>query len=222
MATSTQNLPAVPQSDKPLNQTQLKNLQQLVAGDFEDLRTHILTDIDNRKSRRLQEVAAEYEDTTPVEKARQKLIDAQRKAEDAVNKAINDALKDPKVQVAPGYSVFGGIKLALDAIRLAGRKEALDGVEKASVRLKNTAIRILNAQERQVQRQVLLQGITAVGAQELIRDLPQREDIVALVELELSMGEGSDDIAALMPTSKPERQPAKKVTKKATTARKKS
>ena len=57
-STSTAVAPVEP---KPLNQTQLKNLQALVDGDFSDLRGSALNDLQQRLSRRKEEITRKYE-----------------------------------------------------------------------------------------------------------------------------------------------------------------
>lgn len=206
---------AVPNPDaKPLNATQLKTLERLVASDFEDLREQVKVEIDNRLSRR--------RDTIQARKAQ---IEAQFGDDDALDDAIagiTEMVRDFQDQVTarltalkakgiiPASDRNGGpstiIAIEDKGYRLVqtGREEAIAKVDEelqkvntAAARLSSTAYRVIGRNERAALRQVLLQGVTTVGAAELVNDLPSADDI--MVELQAELAKQSEDLDLLDP-----------------------
>jgi hypothetical protein len=152
-----------------------------------------------------------------LEAAQQKLTDLARKHNEKLTKlaqqledeatALLAKLKDDGIvptldrnyrQPQRPYSVTAGTAQAsILLLQIVGKDEAINRVNTAANRLRDTAVRVLNREQRSIQRQVLLQGITAFSAHTLIQDLPKAEDIIVLVQQELQMT-SEDDIAELI------------------------
>lgn len=183
--------------EKPLNQSQLKNLKELVGGDFYDLRVTLETEVDNRLSRKEEAINTRYDEQADLGKARQKLVDEARKAEDKL-RALVDKFKEQGIEVREDrYTKLVAVSVQTEFLTQTGRAKELQAARRAAERMKNHIARVLSREERGIQRMVLLQGIGATGALELIRDLPAPEDILAMVAAELQ-ATASDDLKTLM------------------------
>ena len=181
--------------EKPLNQTQLKNLRELVNGDFRDLQEEVAAEIDRRYRAKVAEIEEEYAKTADLDKARDKARDEVRKAEDKLVAALEKILNNPSLTLESRYgeskSVAGSVEVSFDADRIKqkGKDEAIKKADQAKHALEMAARRVMNREQRAVDRQCLLQGISAYGAHELIRDLPEAADILPLVSAEMQMKE---------------------------------
>lgn len=196
-------------TDKPLSATQTKNLERLVDNDFVDLREKVELSLSTRRSEKLSEITAKY---AGIEK---KIPEAAQAVEEFVN-SFNQELRDraidfveqlkrdyPELQF-PTTVINGSITSSIRgrgeaAVTAAGQAAEEDAVQTAFERLRTTAATLINAEHRKVQRAIILQGISIMGAQELVRDLPATDDIWTLVESELQVSR-SDDLKSLMPT----------------------
>lgn len=181
--TSPDRVPAVA-GGKPLNQTQLKNLEKLVMGDFNDLREQVNVEVDNRLSRKLEAVRSQYGDDGALRQARADLVALQRRMQDELE-AFLQGLKARGIAPWSHHQEVAGVRAAPETLRLEGLQQAERQLADAAFRLKATASRILAGAERKVLRAVLLQGITDVSAVELINDMPEADDIITLVKAEL-------------------------------------
>lgn len=182
--------------EKPLNQTQLKNLRELVQGDFHDLEQEVMSEIDRRHRAKVAEIEDQFRQTADLDKAREKARDEVRKAEDRLRTALEKILDNESLALAPDRY---GNNDTLDAhltvtfnpskIQQKGRDEAIQKANEAKYALEMAAKRVMNREQRAIDRQCLLQGISAHGAHELIRDLPEASDILPLVSAEMQMKE---------------------------------
>lgn len=181
---------------KPLNQTQLKNLQALVDADFKDLSSEIFNEIDQRTSRKIEDIRTKFADQDSLvykiqDEASAILREYEQKANDAVRKL---AEKHKATFVAP----INGLALRPNAIILANdRDKQIQRVQSASQRLRAQAAVILGREQRKIARAVLLQGITAQSAVSLIDQLPNVASIMEAVKAETAATNG-DDIATLL------------------------
>lgn len=183
--------------EKPLNQSQLKNLKELVGGDFTDLRITLDTEVDNRLSKKEEAINAKFDKEADLGKAQQKLKDEARKAEDKL-RALVEKFKEQGIEVATNrYHSVVEVSVQPEYLTQTGREKELRAAKDAAYRMKNHIIRVLSREERAIQRMVLLQGIGATGALELVRDLPEPADILTMVAAELQAS-ASDDLKTLM------------------------
>lgn len=197
--------------EKPLNQTQLKNLRELVSGDFEELRAKVTRDIDKRLGKKKEEIEEKYKDVANLEEAREKLIQAKREAEDALREVVSEITRDGKL----AFLTHSGTPVAVpfdvevnhEALRQVGKKDELNRAENAARELKTAAIRIISREERSIQRLCLLQAITSSAATTIINDLPKPEDVMPLVGAEL-MAESENEMMLLMSEDEVERSRA--------------
>lgn len=187
--------------EKPLNQTQLKNLRELVAGDFSELKGKVARDIDKRLKRKLDEIEEKYKDVANLEEARERLVNAQRQAEDALRKVVNKVTEDGKL----AFVSVGGNPIAtpfdvdvnVDRLRQVGKNEEVNKAKGAAQELKQAAFRVIDREERDIQRLCLLQAITSSAATTIINDLPKPEDVMPLIGAEL-MAESEEEMIELM------------------------
>lgn len=191
------------EQEKPLNQTQLKNLRELVDGDFGDLQQEVVDEIDRRLRTRLEQIDEQFRANADLEKARKVLRDdVARTKERLVNKVAKqtekngiELLSNSGRSIAPEEIVQ--VSIETNRLKQKGRDEARNKAQEAADTLKQTARRVIAREQRQVDRQCLLQGISATGAHELIRDLPEAADILPLVSAEMATKE-SDAMSELM------------------------
>lgn len=181
---------------KPLNQTQLKNLQALVDADFKDLSSEIFNEIDQRTSRKIEDIRTKFADQDSLvykiqDEANAILREYEQKANEAVRKL---AEKHKATYVSP----INGLALRPNSIVLANdRDKQIQRVQSASQRLRAQAAVILGREQRKIARAVLLQGITAQSAVSLIDQLPNVASIMEAVKAETAATNG-DDIATLL------------------------
>lgn len=185
--------------ERPLNQTQLKNLERLVVGDFTDLKATVTAEIETRLNKRLQAIEVQYANEDGLNKARTKLIELGRKMEDQL-RAHHAKLVSEGFSLGPKADRYGNristasiaVSTGADGLQVAGKSEALSRAKAAAQRLQNSATRVLASNERKVLRLVLLQGISAQAALELINDLPEADDILSLVQQEMEANQSED------------------------------
>lgn len=168
---------------KPMNQTQLKNLQKLVEGDFMDLMMKVRNDIERRKTERIREINEKYNDEKAVIAAQAKLRSAIEKARSQLQ-AVVDGLRE-KGFTTTGQAVFT-LQDQSHYLQAVGRSEAVARVNSAAQRLHDVARNAISAERRKIERQILLQGITGQAAFEIINDMPDMKDVFALVQQEMA------------------------------------
>ena len=206
VTTAVANMPAPTQAiaipNVPLNQTQLKNLQKLVDADFDDLRDQVLNELKQRFSRRTQEVQKQCQVYDDKASAIRTSVSAflREEAEKLENKAR--ALIGKSGAEVLGVSVLSHpcqINPHVEITIAGGQtvRAATDEVHEAYSRLRNQITVTIDRERRKVTRLVLLQGITATAATDLIASLPQPQNIYALVQAETAESH-AEDIATLM------------------------
>lgn len=188
-------------TEKPLNQTQLKTLERIVQGDFEDLRQKLDLEIERRKDRKI--AALDNEDYT-------KRIEAAREAIQEYGEQVRLQVTSHLEELAKthGVDIFGHrtgrrnappvIQVSINAtsVDVAGVEQARSQIITAANDLRRTVYHVLDREHRKVTRQILLQGVTPGGATELLDDLPEMDDILTLVEMEADI-ESSESLKAL-------------------------
>ncbi len=176
--------------EKPLNQTQLKNLRELVSGDFADLHQEVYAEIERRHRAKINEIEERYKDMANLDKARKELRDDMAKTYERLVAKVQKVL-DKDGFTAGHLSAEGlvAVSIKVDSIVQDGKDEEIRKANEAKYALEMAAKRVLNREQRAVDRQCLLQGISAFGAHELIRDLPEAADILPLVSAEMQMKE---------------------------------
>ena len=185
-------------SEKPLNQAQVKNLREIVEGDFDDLRESILVDISNRASKKQEEVTERYSKQADLSDARKKLRkiadDAQKKADDLLNSVQNGEL-GIKVD-GPQWRVFK-VECNEDKLTQEGLGRELRKIDSAKHRLLHVLDVVINREVRSFTRTILIQSLPGSGAMEIISDQPSKEDMMALIAAELAKN-NQDDLEVLM------------------------
>ena len=187
---------------KPLNQSQLKNLQSIVDLDFKDLREQLSNELAQQFSRRKSQI----EERIATDKQRSETVNAEVVA--VINKATDDlnakllALASKRGMQwrinADGPMAHFNWKPAnlITPAQLDAQAE-LEKLQAAFTRLKAEVTTTVNREHRKVTRVVLLQGVTAQGAQEIVADLPNPQDILTLVQASTELTH-AEDIKLLM------------------------
>lgn len=182
---------AIEPREKPLNQTQLKNLRELVQGDFRDLGEEVTAEINRRHRAKVSEIEERYRETADLDKARKMLRNEASKARERLVKKVEEILNKDGFAARRNASAEKLVTLDVDVDEIVqdGKDEELRKANDARSALTTAANRVMNREQRAIDRQCLLQGISAAGAHELIRDLPQAADILPLVSAEMQMKE---------------------------------
>lgn len=185
--------------EKPLNQTQLKNLREVVSGDFQDLQEQVRVEVNRRAEAKKEEIRERYRDVASLEEARQKVTDLVRKFEDEVEELKEEIRGTESLTIKEGRLIIQ-VTGSPDSIKQEGLHEELAKIGRAADDVVQTANRVLAREKRTVDRQCLLQGISAFNAHQLINDLPTAEDILPLVNTEIALHSG-ESMAALFDPS---------------------
>lgn len=176
--------------EKPLNQTQLKNLRELVNGDFCDLTEEVMNEIERRHRAKVNEIEERYKETADLDKARKALRDdAHRTYQRIVEKVRKTLEEDGFTAGNRSAEALVTVNVNTDWIVQDGKDEEIRKANAAKYALEMAAKRVLNREQRAIDRVCLLQGISTVGAHEIIRDLPEAADILPLVSAEMQMKE---------------------------------
>lgn len=183
-------------TEKPLNQTQLRNLQELVAGDFSDLSRESLAMINQRASRRKEAIIKSYDDTTKREAEMNEAItryceEEQARINAVVLKMIEESGGASTTERPVTVAMRQPAKIAND---MAAELTALDN---ATGRLREQSNIVIARERRAIERSILLQGIVASAAQTIINDLPKIEDVLGLVA-ESTAATHADDIRIVL------------------------
>lgn len=188
-------------TDKPLNQTQVKNLKEIALGDFEDLRARVFQELDDRKEQKLKEIDERYKgfDTDAEE---EKLHQLQRKLEDEIRQALNDLNNRGYSVQAQRYGRPYTVEIGVD-VHHDKRENERRKVQKAHKNLSNRAANIINREHRATERVILLQSITSDAAMEILKDLPTAEDVLPLIASEMMTESNEDDVKTLIGDVKP-------------------
>jgi hypothetical protein len=188
---------AIPE-EKPLNQSQIKNLRELVHGDFQDLHIQVEDEIERRLKARLDEIEEKFSKTESLEAAQERLRQAGREAEDRLRSLVSELTKgDIEVETTRYNKSIVAVEVDVDLLVQKGRGQAENKANAAASRLKTTAYRLLAREQRGIERTVLLQGITSGSAQQILDDMPASEDVMTLIAGEMQMV-SEDDIKALI------------------------
>lgn len=189
------------QTDKPLNQVQVKNLKEIAAGDFEDLRSRVFQELDDRKDQKLKEIDERYKDfDTDAEE--EKLHQLGRKLEDEIRAALND-LKQRGYKIRPErYNREYTVSIDVD-VHHEQRDTERSNVIQAHRNLLNRAKKIIDREHRATERIILLQSITSDAAMEILNDLPTAEDVLPLIASEMMSESDEDDVKTLIGDIKP-------------------
>lgn len=183
--------------EKPLSPTQQKNLKEILEGDFADLREQTAYEINRQLNARLAEIDEEYGDQTKVQRARTKLQRAAEKAQTALQKVADEVeqsgvtLHGGYERQRPGHKMFA-VQVYTDSLLIQGKEEAEVKARRAAQNIKATADLVINRRYREAQRQVLLCGITAPTAAEIVNDLPDADVIISEVTAALATNNEAD------------------------------
>jgi len=175
------NEPAI--VERPLNATQLKALERIVNADLDDAQAALFRQLDEQYEARLVAVRAEYND--------QKMLAAASVAQTALTRQIEDDIVRAWDRLAEAHPKALLPRPALRAHRQGGTvepkglSEALRELMVARNTLRSEVATTIDAERRQLTRQVLLQGVTNLAAAELVNDTPSAEDILGLVQQRL-------------------------------------
>lgn len=184
--------------EKPLTATQMKSLKQLVEGDFRDLHSRVVNMIDSRLSRQIQAIERKYEDAERrAETIRQSLREKVEEMKSNAQEFLVKAMSSDELEFTGYNRELISITVNTDHLKVVGKDQEIRDAREAANRLRMTAQTIISRQERVSQRQILLQGIGALSAIELINDLPEAEDVMTMVMSELEMT-SEDDLNVLM------------------------
>ena len=174
--------------DRPLNQTQVKNLTTIVEGDMANLQAKVKEDIDRRLRQRLTEIEAQYGATTGWEQWQAKytkLADDFRKQIAAIEQQVVQAGFQAS---GPGITVTtsGGMYNA-SFWKREGADEAAKRVRNAAQLMNEAVARIVARETHKVKRAILLQSLPGgPSAIEILSDLPSADDLLELIRAELA------------------------------------
>lgn len=190
----SKHLPAVV-DNKPMNQTQLKNLQKLVDIDFNELHSQVIGDIHLRASKRKEQIEAAHSAKDPGLSKMQKKVAAWEEKVRTDAGALQAEMNESGFGLPNGAVLHIPSPASYSIVRL-NKNEELLRVRRAESRLTEIASNLMGREKRKIDRVILLQGITGAGAQSIIDDMPELRDIFALVQAEMQNHE--DDVVELL------------------------
>lgn len=193
LAVAADKVPAtVP--DKPLTPTQQKNLEKILEGDFADLREQTAYEINRQLDARLAEIDAEFGDTKKLKAAKDKLLKAAVKAQAALDKVAEEI--EATGVIFPRREYHANKMYALtthaDSLIVEGKDDARYKAQHAADSIKSTAALVINRRHREAQRQVLLSGISAPAAADIVNSMPNAADIIGEVRAEVAVNNEAD------------------------------
>lgn len=189
----TTDLVSIDQTEKPLNATQMKSLKQLVEGDFRDLDSRVTNMIESRLSLQIQEIEKKYEDAERrAETIRQSLREKVEEMKSNAQEFLVKAMSSDDLEFTGYNRELIHVTVNDDHLKVVGKDKEISEAREAARRLRMTAQTVIGRQERASQRQILLQGIGAISAIELLNDLPDADDVMTMVMSELEMTNESD------------------------------
>lgn len=165
--------------ERPMNQTQLKNLQKLVDGDFTDLHAQVSRFIRGLRDKRLAELQKKYEPIESSQKAQELLNQFQAKA-DAELTGLAAKLGKLGFRFRPGYGP--DMRVRRDYLEQVGFSEEQSKINQAANRVTQAANDVIGAEHRKVNRVVLLQGVTGEKAQSILDAMPSVESVMEQVK----------------------------------------
>jgi hypothetical protein len=191
-------------SAKPLTATQLRNLQQLVDLDFNDLRERLNNDLTQQQSRRLSALnEALHTDVERIAEVNTLMQDEITRTRDALNARLGAIAKKHGMQWNTAFPCK--VELQPSATFMTPEKSAAvtakNKLADAFFRVLNEVLTTVNREHRKVTRMVLLQGISAQGAAEIINDLPNPDDILSIVQSSAALTH-EDDIKTILGENK--------------------
>lgn len=188
---ATKQVAVVP--DKPLTQVQQGNLQKIIYGDFADLRERTAYEIRQQLDARLAEIEKQLADNRKVEAGKKKLTAAHDRAQAILDKADAEVRATGLVLESHGNVLpFFTLSVCTVGLQLDGRAAAVQRAHNAANRVQRTADLVINRREREANRQVLLSGISAPNAADLVNGLPKSADILGEVTAEIAINNEED------------------------------
>lgn len=165
--------------ERPMNQTQLKNLQKLVDGDFGDLQAQVSRFIRGLRDKRLAEIQKKYEPIESNQKAQELLNQFQAKM-DTEMANLGTKLAKLGFRFRPGYGI--DLRVRRDYLEQVGLSEEQKKINQAAQRVSGAANDVIGAEHRKVNRVVLLQGVTGEKAQSILDAMPSVESVMEQVK----------------------------------------
>lgn len=184
------NLPVPAANEKPMNATQMKNLQAIVAGDFDDLKAAVRADIDKRLGARLRYISETYDSPESINAAWLKIRE--------LTAELHERVGELEASLREGGFTWSGMLINVASTSQLNLSEGVNlkqRANQAAERLRAAAFRVIDKEKRKIDRTILLQGITGMAAQTILDDMPEAEDIVRLVIAELQDSADLEELA---------------------------
>ena len=193
MTKATEDKPAT--EAKALNQVQVKNLKDIANGDFDDLLAKVIGQLKARFQEKKKEIDEKYKDFD-VEATKEELTQLKRTLEDTFQDKVRSLKED-------GYEFRGSrlpyaININVGDLYHDGYQREMSQLQDAHSRLVDSARAIIARERRATERTILLQSITSDAGMEILRDLPDPDDVLPLVAAEVMVESDEDDVKLLI------------------------
>lgn len=198
-------------NEKPLNQTQAKNLREIIAMDFRDLEAEVKLSVDKQLNARLKTIAAQYGTDAELEEATREvhamLASFRAQAEEARQRWAEKNIRASST-IGNGTPLWSLAANPSCLVR-SGHTEAKARAHDAATRLKQMAIATINRNKSIAERSILLQTLSGAAASELLSDVPTVGELMDMVMERLGT-EGMDEIQELMGSIPDQPEPERK------------
>lgn len=202
--TAPSNLPAIP-TDKPMNQTQLNNLKKLIQVDFDNLTAQLDVELNQKLAKRIKSIEAKYaKEVGRVDVARNEVALFQERVRQEAKKLKEKFIKDGVLRAGFGDDGWEVVYTppqgnAYRYLAVQGRDEEVSRVQHAYQRLWGIAKNMIDQEKRKYDRLVLLQGITAGPAAELLAAVPTVDVLISNIAEQIQKFTADDaDLADLL------------------------
>lgn len=179
VATPEAKAPDAVVSDKPLNTTQVRNLQKLIKNDYDALLVDIGRAAEQRTAEAVAEVKAQWAKDHPSSSA-QALADAANKAARHYNSTINRLYREASLAGVEFDRWHAPARLNADVKASdKGLDAAIERAKEEVRRQRRDAEARVNRKRLETERKILLKSITP-AAEVLLESLPTGAEMLAL------------------------------------------
>jgi hypothetical protein len=180
--------------EKPLNQTQMKNLERIVMGDFDELESRLKRELDKKHAERIRSINDRYGDDNTLREARlgcERLGNDLREQINAFMESLAEQNLKPK-----RYNAVISVTISPANLELVGHGEAINKAQTAYQRLQNIVRERMASYRRMATRKLLLQTVHPQSTSAILDDMPGYEEVVRQIMRALEE-DGSADLDEL-------------------------
>lgn len=195
--------------EQPLSATHIRNLERIVKGDFEDLKSSLRMQLHKRFNEKVAALSNRFADEQQRQLAANAFGAALALLRDRAHVAMEKLAGEyPDVdftgwrfEVQP-LQTNGTYRSQQNIPNSKGYDAAYRRLNNAHQRLQGLVETLVDREHRKVERSILLQGVTGSAAADILADMPKAEDILSLISDDLAET-ASEDLKVLMEDDAP-------------------